>query len=117
MAMFKTMERNKGQEEDTFVTHVLDESAAFSGTTYTTCGFNKHSWSIGSGDRSHMCSDATLFKNQHTLPRSFTNSLPNGESTTITNNGTVVVLDGLMLQDVLFVLDFKCNISIIWKTC
>lgn len=62
-----------------------------------------------------MCCDDNMFEKKFRLSKSFVISLPNAETVVIEFVGNVHVMNGLVLENVLFVPSFHCNLLSVGK--
>lgn len=76
---------------------------------------NKEHWIIDSGATDHIEFDSSIFIEMHGLNRVVLVGLPDGSTSTVTFVGTVNLLRGIQLKEVLFVPNFKHNLLSVSK--
>ncbi|KAL8138180.1 hypothetical protein V2J09_004181 [Rumex salicifolius] len=77
--------------------------------------FAEHMWILDSGATDHMCFVTSMFHSLLPLSTPYTISLPNGSSIRVTHHGSVTVLPGLTVHNVLFVPQFRFNLLSVRK--
>ena len=78
--------------------------------------FHKHEWIIDSGASDHMCCELSKFSSYETISnKEHLASIPNGRRITINNAGSVVLDDNIVLNQVLYVPQFKFNLIYVDK--
>lgn len=83
------------------------------------CLFSSPSnWIIDSGATDHMCHDMSFFADYKVISNSENYiTIPNGKQVSITQIGNVIHKNNIVLQDVLYVPEFKFNLISIPKLC
>ena len=77
--------------------------------TCTPFNFQSDTWILDSGATRHICTNMKLFQSiMHVIPTKLI--LPNNEVLVICQSGTVCITDDIILENVLYVPNFKFNI-------
>ena len=76
---------------------------------------SKDTWIIDTGAYNHMCCDRSLMHDIHSIAHSFHVALPNNHVILVTHAGSVRLGSYLVLHEVLFIPNFKCNLLSISK--
>ena len=80
--------------------------------------FKDSKWILDSGASDHICSDISLSKKHDVLKgKQNTIIIPNGAHVSVKFIGTVWLDNGLKLNKVIYVRDFKYNIISVHKLC
>ena len=75
-------------------------------------------WIIDSGCTDHICNDLFLFTNMNNISdANHKITTPNGTQHKVTKKGNIEIFVGILLKDVLYVLDFKFNHLSVYKIC
>jgi hypothetical protein len=74
-------------------------------------------WIIDTGANEHMCFDKQLFDSLSLLSKPVKISIPNGQVITSTQSGSIHLLPNLVLNNVLYVPEFKHNLLSIARLC
>lgn len=93
-----------------------DYSAHVAGTHCFTSWSNT-SWIIDTASSDHMCHDLSFFTTYKMTHANNHIAIPNGKQVKVTHIGTIYLNNGIELQSVLFVPDFKFNLISIPKLC
>ncbi|XP_055806853.1 uncharacterized protein LOC129875577 [Solanum dulcamara] len=75
----------------------------------------QNTWIIDSGASEHMCFDPNSFLFLKPLPMPLNINLPNSFKVSVTHIGSISILPGQVITDVLLVPDFKYNLLSIYK--
>lgn len=84
--------------------------AGFAGMVSCSTHKGNEKWIIDSGTSDHMTCNSECVENTKVVKNKMKITLPNGECSTITHCGTVKLRNGLILENVLVVPDFKHNL-------
>ena len=74
-------------------------------------------WILDSGASDHMCSDKTFLRDLSTLSGPVMVSLPNGSHVQVTQQGKLYIAQGLILEHVLVIPNFKFNMLSVKRLC
>ncbi|XP_019223774.1 PREDICTED: uncharacterized protein LOC109205516 [Nicotiana attenuata] len=87
----------------------------YSGSVFTT--LKSDTWIIDSGASEHMCFDSNSFLFLSPLPVPLNISLPNSFKVIVTHIGSISILPGHVLNNVLHVPEFKYNLLSVHRFC
>ncbi|KAL2930123.1 Retrovirus-related Pol polyprotein from transposon RE2, partial [Bienertia sinuspersici] len=79
---------------------------------------NSLQWLLDSGATDHICCDLSKFTTYIACSTPYSSiTIPNGHKVYVTHNGTIKMTKDILLNDVLYVLEYKFNLISVHKLC